>query len=290
MADAFESPWLKWAQAVINADVLEDNINELAKQGVNPMRFGMTKEYDAKRHCIIITVGPDEVPTVFPKQWGLLLGDIVHNYRSSLDHLAWALYKRGSTPSLPERQEKLVYFPIADERTEFNGSLKRKLPGVRRADAAIVRRYQPYKTAKRYRDRHLFRVLEKLSNADKHRVIQPIQAIPERAGFHVIEVTDCVITRLQPRVRRAAFKPGTELVRFYVRKTGPDPDIDVQPHFIIDSTVDERFTFEEWGYGTMRYTAQLLSEFAEPPQGVRTLLSATRHGESPGWLPLSKDK
>jgi hypothetical protein len=289
MADnPFDSAWLKWAQAVVNAEVLEDNINELAGQGVLQMRFGMTKEYDAKRHWIIVTAGPEGVSTVFPITWGLLLGDIVHNYRSSLDHLAWALYKRGSTANLPKRKERLIYFPIADERIKFNDSLGSKLPGVRRTDKAIVRRYQPYKTAKRYRDGHLFGVLEKLSNADKHRVIQPIQAVPERAGFKIIEVTDCVITRLQPRTRRAALQPGTELVRFYVRKTGPEPDIDVEPHFALDPTINERFTFQEWGYGTMRYIARLLSEFAEPPQSVRTLLSATSHGESPGWLSLSK--
>jgi hypothetical protein len=290
MANVFESPWLKWAQAVINAEALEDNINELARQGVLQMRFGMTKEYDPKRHCIVITTGPDEVPAVFPVQMGLLLGDIVHNYRSSLDHLAWALYKRGRTPNLSKTKEKSVAFPIANERTGFNGSLESKLPGVRRTDAAIVRRYQPYKTAKRYRDRHLFRVLAKLSNDDKHRVIQPIQAVPERAEFRIIEVTGCVITRLQPRTRRVALEPGTELVRFYVRKAHrrSEPDIDVEPRFTIDPSVDERFTFEEWGYRTMRYTAQLLNEFAEPPQSVLTLLGATRHGESPGWLPLSK--
>jgi hypothetical protein len=129
MADnPFDSAWLKWAQAVVNAEVLEDNINELAGQGVLQMRFGMTKEYDAKRHCIIVTAGPEGVSTVFPITWGLLLGDIVHNYRSSLDHLAWALYKRGSTANLPKRKERLIYFPIADERIKFNDSLGASCP------------------------------------------------------------------------------------------------------------------------------------------------------------------
>jgi hypothetical protein len=39
----------------------------------------------------------------------------------------------------------------------------------------------------------------------------------------------------------------------------------VEPHFTLDPTVNERFTFEQWGYLTMRFIAQLLSEFAEPP-------------------------
>jgi hypothetical protein len=283
MDDLFDSAWLKWTQAVVNAEVLEDNINTLAGQGVLQMRLGTTQEYDAKRHCIIITAGPADVPRVFPVHWGLLLGDIVHNYRSSLDHLAWALYKRCGT-TVTEKQERFIYFPLADERIKFNNSLKSKLSGVRRTDIAIVRRYQPYKTDKRNLDRHVLNVLEDLSNADKHRVIQPIQAVPERAGFKIIRQKDCVVTRWMPRKRRAALEPGTELVRFYVRKTGPEPEIHVEPHFTVDPTVNERFGFEDWGHLTMRYIAQLLSEFAAPPQATRTLLGATRHGESPAWL------
>jgi hypothetical protein len=66
----------------------------------------------------------------------------------------WALYKRGTTPNLSKSQERGVYFPIAVTREQFNGWLtgkRPKLPGVRRADIGVVRRYQPYKGAARYR-------------------------------------------------------------------------------------------------------------------------------------------
>jgi hypothetical protein len=251
----------------------------------------MTKEYDAKRHCIVITAGPGEVPTVFPITWGLLLGDIVHNYRSSLDHVAWALYKRGRTPSLTKWQEQGIYFPIARERDQFNRWLigkRPKLPGARRADVAIVRRFQPYITGQRRLNRHVLVVLDDLANADKHRVIQPIQALPESMSFEVVKVTDCTVTRLKPRARRTTLKPGAELVRVYVRKTGPEPDMDVEPKFTLDPAVNERFTFQDWGYTTMRIIAQVLLAFAEPPQTVRTMLGATSHGPSPVWLPAPK--
>jgi hypothetical protein len=287
MPDPFESPWLKWAQAVVNAEVLQDNINELGKLGNLHIQLGMTQDYDPGRHCIIITAGPEDVPPIFPARWGLLLGDIVHNYRASLDHLAWALYKRGTTPNLSASQERGVYFPIASDREQFNGWLKGKrpkLPGVRRSDVAIVRRYQPYQTVARHRNRHVFKVLDDLANADKHRVIQPIEAVPEHARFEVVGLADCRITRWQPRRQAIPLKPGTELARIYVKKTGPDPFIDVTPHFALDPAVAGSFTFQEWGYGTMRLIAQLLSEFAKPPEDVRALLSVTGHGEAPPWL------
>jgi hypothetical protein len=282
VAGAFDSAWLKWAMGVVNAQVLESNINDLAGQGVLQLQLGTTQEYDAKRHCIILTA--TEVPELFPILWGLLLGDLVHDYRSSLDHLAWALYKRGRTPDLSDGKERKVVFPIADDRIKFNESLKSKLPGVRRADIAIIRRYQPYKSGKRNLHLHVFRVLDGLSTADKHRVIQPVQAAPERAAYRLIRQTDCVVTRLSPRARRVTLKPGTELARFYVRKTGPNPEIEVEPRFAVDPAINERLTFQDWAAHTMKVTSLLLREFAEPPEGVATLLGATAHGRSPDWL------
>jgi len=123
--------------------------------------------YDAKRHCIHLIA---EVTEPFPRIWGTLLGDVIHNYRSCLDHVAWALYKRGRTPNLPEWQERLVYFPITAERERFNACLKgkrAKLPGVRRKDIAKVRRCQPYIVGKSRVHRHPLTVLDALANTDK---------------------------------------------------------------------------------------------------------------------------
>jgi hypothetical protein len=296
MDDPFDSAWLKWAQAVVNAEVLEDNLNEFARQGVLQFPLGMTQEYYPKSHCIIITAGPEHVPQIFPVHMGLLLGDVVHNFRASLDHLAWALYRRGKTPSLNRWREQGVYFPITRSNDAFNYALiatkkkRSKLPGVRRADVARVRRYQPYKSGKRGLDDHCLIVLDKLSNADKHRAVQPVEAVPEQAAFRILEVRDCTITRYIHRRRRTALKPGTELTRFYVRKARPDaePEIDVEPHLRIDPTVDGRAKVQDWGYVTIRVIANLLTEFATPPATVYSMLGTTRHGASPPWLPKQR--
>jgi hypothetical protein len=275
MDDLFDSPWLKWMQGVVNADVLQDNLNELARPGVLQMQLGMTQEYDPKRHCIIIKAGPTDVPRIFPIHQGLLLGDIVHNFRACLDHLAWALYKRGRTPNLARWQEQGVYFPIATTREQFNDCLRGsrpKLPGVRRSDVAIVRRYQPYIHGKRNLRDHVLVILDKLAIADKHRTILPIEAVPERATHNILEVRDCVITRYVSRRPRVVLEPGAELVRFYVRKTGPSPEIYVEPHFTIDPTVDGRAKFEDWAGVTLGVIAQLLREFAVPPSTVQAFL------------------
>jgi hypothetical protein len=131
MADPFDSAWLKWLQAVSNAEVLLDNIVTLAEQPDLKMESWFGQHYDAKRHCIRVFV---EATDPFPVHWGTMLGDVIHNYRSCLDHVAWALYKRGRTPNLTERQERAIYFPITSKRKIFDDCLKgdrAKLPGVR---------------------------------------------------------------------------------------------------------------------------------------------------------------
>src|SRR5436305_1101517 len=69
-----------------------------------------------------------------PTRWGLILGDIANNYRSAIDHLAWALVSRGRTPPavLTDDQRSAVQFPITQGRRQFNKSLKRRLPGAGR--------------------------------------------------------------------------------------------------------------------------------------------------------------
>lgn len=286
MDGPFDSAWLKWAMGVVNAEVLQNNVNALASQGKLKVQFGLSSEYDAKRHCV--SVGVAQAPQLTPDIWGLLLGDTVHGLRSALDHLAWALYKRGHTPNLPRRQEQGVYFPIARTPDQFKGWVtgkRPKLPGVRSTDLAIVRRYQPYLRGQRNLYRHPLIVLDDLSIADKHQVIQPVQLVPESARYNISFIKDCEITRIAPRVRPTPFEPNTELARFYVRKTGPEPEIHVEPEFSVNPAVTERVTLQEWGLTTPRFIAMLLSEFAQPPESVRAMLANTSHGASPAWLP-----
>jgi len=103
----------------------------------------------------------------------------------------------------------------------FNSALPTKLPGVRRADIAIVRRYQPYIHEKRKAPNHVFQVLEDLSNADKDQAIQPLVPVPESGSYELLsEPQDCTITRFGGRVKRTTLKEGTELGRIYVRRKG----------------------------------------------------------------------
>ncbi len=270
MEDPFESAWLKWAMAVTNAKVLLDNIETFVRLSKPRMHLKLRDYYDARRHCIVLVV--DEVTDPFPVLWGVLLGETAHDYRCCLDHVAWALYKRGATPNLPEPRSRNVSFPIHSTREGFNKALDRKLPGVRRGDRAIVRRYQPYLPGESRAHRHVFTVLQEFSNIDKHRAIQSVKPIPHRIDFEDVQLTDCIFRRVGPGGFDGRLEPGAELVRFYVRKTGANPRTVVEPRLSIVPAIHERLTLAEFLERTMTATRLVLSEFADPPASAVALL------------------
>jgi hypothetical protein len=271
-SDAFESAWLKWAMAVMNAKVLEDNIAAFASRGGLMMDATFGTIYHAKSHSISLYVTDFVNP--FPVLWGVLLGEVAHDYRCCLDHLAWALYKRGKKPNLSARKERNVYWPIAKTRVEFNNSLDQKLPGVSRADRAIVRRYQPFAPGESRAHRHVFTVLNKLANDDKHRAIQPVVPIPEKMNLTPAETEDCIVRRLAPG-RSVTFRPGAEIARYFVKKTGPNPRLGLQPHFSLVAAINELLTLDEFLRRTENATRLVLTEFApEMPSSAKAMIDA----------------
>jgi hypothetical protein len=270
-SDVFESAWLKWAMAVMNAKVLEDNVAAYASRGGLMMDATFGTLYDAKSHSISLILA--DLVNPLPVLWGCLLGDVVHDYRCCLDHVAWALYKRGKTPDLSEKEERQVYWPIAKTRTAFNESLDRMLPGVSRTDRAIVRHFQPFSPGQSRAHRHVFKVLNDLANADKHRTIQPIVPIPERMELPLTETEDCIVRRIAPG-RSGTFRPGAEIARFFVKKTGPNPRLGLQPHFTLVPCIHELLTLDEFLRRTENATRLVLQEFADMPDSAKSMIDA----------------
>jgi hypothetical protein len=272
VADPFESAWLKWAIAVMNSRVLEDNVDSFAADRELRMHSRLATYYDAKRHCLVLVV--TELTDPFPVLWGVLLGELAHGFRSCLDHVAWALYKRGRTPNLGDRKERNVAFPIQAKREGFNDALDFRLPGVTRADRAIVRRYQPYRPGESRAHRHVFTILQELSNEDKHRAVQRVIPIAEQIDITNLQAFDCIPRRMRPGGFGGSLEPGAELLRIYVTKTGPNPRIDGQPHFTLVPALHERLSLTEFLEKTANATSLLLREFAEMPPSAAALIDA----------------
>ena len=119
----FDSPWLKWGQAVVHTQALEANVETFAEEAHRQPLARHRVEYHPQRHGFAILV--DEIFVQTPVRWGLLLGDVVNNYRSALDQLAWALVSRGRTPPdmLTKKKQKGIYFPLSVTREDFNAKI-----------------------------------------------------------------------------------------------------------------------------------------------------------------------
>jgi hypothetical protein len=104
---------------------------------------------------------------------GVIAGDVAHNLRSALDHLAWQLALLNSATPYDRTQ-----FPIALSPGEFNSKTGQKM--IRDLSAehkALVETFQPYNGGDPRDDGpiapHALRDLRILSNTDKHRVLNP---------------------------------------------------------------------------------------------------------------------
>jgi|SRR5687768_1255446 len=109
------------------------------------------------------------------KDVGLLIGEIVHNFRSCLDCLAWSLVISHKY-DLTEDQAQEIQFPMARSKESFLSQVDRRLPGVPDVQRTIIESFQPYHSTEVGR---AMLYLRTLSNTDKHRIIVPVVVFPE---------------------------------------------------------------------------------------------------------------
>jgi hypothetical protein len=263
----FDSAWIKWSQAVLHSQTLE---REIAARADDPVRAFRT-EYQSQRHGFAVIV--DEIDAV-PVRWQLLLGEVANNYRTALDHLAWALVRRGRTPPdmLTARQQRGVYFPIFEDRGQFNQALARYLPGVRRADATKVRWCQPFRRAARNRSRDPLVLLSRITSGDKHRTIQPLWEYPSRVDLEVTDIHDSELRETQHWRRHAtALEIGTEIAFMRCRKLGPDPQLELTITVASTPTIGNRISLRNWHQATGVFIFSLLRQFSGQPASIHDI-------------------
>jgi hypothetical protein len=106
-----------------------------------------------------------------PLYLGLILGEVIHDLRSALDHVAWQLavsHAGRETVSHP-KVAPLITFPITSTRPKFDGHKAR--PYFSAEATEILERLQPY-----HNDPEVLNPLalvQRLSNIDKHQVLTP---------------------------------------------------------------------------------------------------------------------
>ncbi|TXT36767.1 MAG: hypothetical protein FD135_4058 [Comamonadaceae bacterium] len=111
--------------------------------------------------------------------WGLLTGECVHNMRSALDNLAFALACLSRDP--PERPRGIA-FPIYTEKALFEKNGRKNIDQLPQPAAELVERLQPFQRdgspAFGTPDKDALVLLQWLSNTDKHQVPSVVLIAP----------------------------------------------------------------------------------------------------------------
>jgi hypothetical protein len=169
----------------------------------------------------------EEPPTV---EWAGLAGEVLHNLRSALDHLAWALcvtHLPGETP--PERTEFPIFHgPDAFDNPERGGGLW-KIRGMSAEMKAAIRREQPFSISPSAPKNQSLWLLQEMSNIDKHRNLNLVTVPPEWTAYAAFE---------DPNVEmRLVLSPEGEIAR--ARPLTPDAEIRIEPIFFPQVVFDE---------------------------------------------------
>lgn len=124
-----------------------------------PYKVGM--RHDLKSRKLIYYLKRTEpLPDCIP----LIVGDVIQNLVSALDHLAYQIVCKDTSDNPP--QPKKVYFPIAENASDYEAIKNRKLIGAKQQSIDAVDAVKPYKGG----NDQLW-MLHQLNNIDKHRLL-----------------------------------------------------------------------------------------------------------------------
>lgn len=128
-------------------------------------------EHDRQTGQNLIKVRMRSTPFQLP-ELGIIAGEVAHQLRSILDHLAWQLVESGG--AVPDR---FTCFPICETLASFKASDSRKVKGIKPAGIDLIEAVQPYQAG--YDG---LRIIQELDNVDKHRVLLIVAVKPRFAS------------------------------------------------------------------------------------------------------------
>jgi hypothetical protein len=145
-----------------------------------------------------------------PLRISIIVGDVIHNLRSGLDHLAWQICL--ACNGTPDRN---TCFPVFEEKpTNIEAEIERKIPSARPEVIGLIRDLEPYKRGKGEK----LSQLHQLNLIDKHRLL----VATGNCNFHINVAGVVPIESFFPNIKRpllglpprgVALKHGDELIR-----------------------------------------------------------------------------
>lgn len=175
MAHPLDGAWLKAARAREHLAALRAELPGIA---VRPYR--VVGGWEGDRYVIRYSVIDDG--SRVPRRIGMMAADVIHNLRTSLDHVAWQLAGLGAG------QHRGTTFPIFEDAADYADREPRALRGVPAEGRSTIERLQPYHIravqngTEAPRDlslNALLMVLGRLDNVDKHTVLLATHSVAQ---------------------------------------------------------------------------------------------------------------
>lgn len=149
-------------RAKFHLDILRSEIRA-AGQG-EPYTIPLRKEFDEETGTLYLRV--DRI-TSRPEEWGPLIGDALHNFRSAVDHGWWQLAAKHLRHTPTEEEAKHIQFPILRPGGNWDPGNHRQWVG--KDATAYAGTLQPDKRGYPADVIHPLVALNRFSNIDKHR-------------------------------------------------------------------------------------------------------------------------
>jgi hypothetical protein len=226
----------KLDRAENHLDGLQEQVAVFLKDDAHDFRH----HYDLKASRYSLSI---EVRRELPVMWSVIVGDLVHNLRSGLDHLMWQLVLAGGG-----KPNGATAFPVlrhAPATTDEWKSWRKKIRGVHPVVTEVIRSIQPYETQDGPLDGHALIAVKALSNQDKHELpVARVQAIgalsnEEAASVGLEAVEDIELGAAQIAVG-VPLEDGDEIAWARATFTGPNPKVEIKGKFPVQLAFGDR--------------------------------------------------
>jgi hypothetical protein len=175
MHDLLRSVDLKLARADFQVRTITDQISAWCAK--NPITARCELREGRLGFRLILEGFAEAAPL---EEWGLSIGECVHNLRSGLDNLAFALARlRQDPPTDPGA----IHFPICQTQSAFSQNrVRRSLDQMPPEAASLIEQFQPFQRNRPdiegTPETDALVLLQWLNNADKHRVPSVVLIAP----------------------------------------------------------------------------------------------------------------
>jgi hypothetical protein len=206
-----------------------------AKLHFNALQVDFADFVDDKAYTIGIDVEPETskwsmvyLPAPLPPSWPIILGELLYQLRSALDHIVCELSGGIEMTEFPIFEDEGLYRQRKKNGTPTNLSGLHKIRGIsNKLTLREIERLQPYHAPKNRM--HVLLLLKHLCNIDKHRTLHLCRRQPAEMSF----------TSPVGGGRVRVTLPDTWEHRAVITRGDSNPEMQVKPKFTFFVAFDE---------------------------------------------------